>query len=221
MGDQDRHCGAVELGRAMITLKEAKQTVEDPVKFSSHCPLVQTKRECGEILFGLSYLPTAQRLSFSLVKVTGIKAEKSVEEPISPYVRILMFNQSGRLVKKKKTTVQMNTKDPVFNETLNFEVSPHQLDTSRFLVALCSRRPSLDMAGMEDIALQDSSDADNNAFYLESDRNGRRESQPKQKDACLGKIAIGKSVASGKEREHYRSVMETPRQVFSMWHTLR
>ena len=39
-----RHCGAVELGRAMITLKEAKQTVEDPVKFSSHCPLVQTKR---------------------------------------------------------------------------------------------------------------------------------------------------------------------------------
>ena len=46
-------------------------------------------------------------------------------------------------------------------------MSPHQLDTSRFLVALCSRRPSLDMAGMEDIALQDSSDADNNAFYLE------------------------------------------------------
>ena len=40
-------------------------------------------QECGEILFGLSYLPTAQRLSFSLVKVTGIKAEKSVEEPIS------------------------------------------------------------------------------------------------------------------------------------------
>ena len=34
----------MELGRAMITLKEAKQTVEDPVKFSSHCPLVQTKR---------------------------------------------------------------------------------------------------------------------------------------------------------------------------------
>ena len=30
--------------------------------------------------------------------------------PSGPYVRILMFNQSGRLVKKKKTTVQMNTK---------------------------------------------------------------------------------------------------------------
>ena len=43
-----------------------------------------------------------------------------------------MFSQSGRLVKKKKTTVKVNTKDPVFNETLNFEVIfEHCLDTSR------------------------------------------------------------------------------------------
>ena len=34
-----------------------------------------------------------------------------------------MFTQSGRLVKKKKTTVKVGTKDPVFNETLNFEVN--------------------------------------------------------------------------------------------------
>ena len=39
-----------------------------------------------------------------------------------------MFNQSGRLVKKKKTTVAPSSKDPVFNETLNFEVSSHQLE---------------------------------------------------------------------------------------------
>ena len=78
-----------------------------------------------------------------------------------------MFNQSGRLVKKKKTTIQFNTKDPVFNETLNFEVSAHQLDSSRFLITLCSRRPELDMMVMEDIALQDSSDQDNSAYYFE------------------------------------------------------
>ena len=182
--DQDRHCGAVEIGRAGITLKEAKQTVDDPVKFSSHCPLLHSKRDCGEILFGLSYLPTAQRLSFSLVKINNIKVEKNNEEPISmclririklnpfcnildPYLRILMFNQSGRLVKKKKTTIQLNTKDPVFNETLNFEVSPHQLDSCRFLISLCSRRPELDMMLMEEIALQDSSDQDNSAYYFE------------------------------------------------------
>ena len=44
-----------------------------------------------------------------------------------PYLRIMMFSQSGRLVKKKKTTVKVNTKEPVFNETLNFEVITKKL----------------------------------------------------------------------------------------------
>jgi hypothetical protein len=43
--------------------------------------------------------------------------------PSDPYLRIMMFSQSGRLIKKKKTTVKVGTKDPVFNETLNFEVN--------------------------------------------------------------------------------------------------
>ena len=106
-----------------------------------------------------------------------------------------MFNQSGRLVKKKKTTVQANTKDPVFNETLNFEVSAHQLDSCRFLIALCSRRPDLDMElGVGDDGGQvDSSDQD--GYYVENGHsNGvaRRDSGGRQRDVCLAKIAIGK-----------------------------
>ena len=80
-----------------------------------------------------------------------------------------MFNQSGRLIKKKKTTVQVNTKDPVYNETLNFELALHQLDTCRFLIALCSRRPALEMMMMEEMntsVQHDSSDQDN-AFYID------------------------------------------------------
>ena len=83
--DQDRHCGALEIGKTTITLKEAKQTIEDPVKFSSHSPLIQAKKDVGELLFGLSYLPTAQRLSFSLVKVNSIKIEKGSDEQLSEY----------------------------------------------------------------------------------------------------------------------------------------
>ena len=59
-----------------------------------------------------------------------LKESQSQSLLLDPYLRILMFNQSGRLVKKKKTTVAQSTKDPVFNETLNFEVSSHQLDRS-------------------------------------------------------------------------------------------
>ena len=40
----------------------------------------------------------------------SVSVNKPTLSPLGPYVRILMFNQSGRLVKKKKTTVQMNTK---------------------------------------------------------------------------------------------------------------
>jgi hypothetical protein len=100
-----------------------------------------------------------------------------------PYLRIMMFSQSGRLVKKKKTTVKVNTNDPVFNETLNFEVmvvfacclfvteyfsdqvAPGQLDNSRFLVTLWNRRQAMDMAVMEDMkdaVNNDSSDQEGN-----------------------------------------------------------
>ena len=91
--DQDRHCGSMEIGRANISLKEAKQVLEDPVKFSSVCPLTQTRREAGEILFGLSYLPTAQRLSFSIVKINSIKVDKkNGEETLSKLLSIITID---------------------------------------------------------------------------------------------------------------------------------
>jgi hypothetical protein len=215
--DQDRHCGAVEMGNTTITIKDAEQMVEDPVKFSTAQFIKQRKKDSGEILFGLSYLPTAQRLSFSLIKVTNIRVESGKqEEDLNPYLRIMMFSQSGRLVKKKKTTAKIATKDPVFNETLNFEVSPNQLEDSRFLITLCNRRQVVDITNMDGIN-QDNSDQEVTTL----ERYGRRESQGRQKDVCLGRIALGKTVGGEKERDHYRSVLATPRQVFSMWHTVR
>jgi len=217
--DQDRHCGPTELGSTSVSLKEAKQLVTDPDKFSSTQFINPPKKDCGDIQFGLSYLPTAQRLSFSIVKATHLKHDKddkNEDDTINPYVRILMFNASGRLVKKKKTTVKINTLDPVFNETLNFEVAPQQLDCSRFLVTVCSRRKELELdVGQEDRGEYQNYDDD------DYDRNsgGRREA--KVKDDCLGKVALGRSVRGEKEKEHYRNVIITPRKVFSVTHTLR
>merc|ERR1712013_691158 len=136
------------------------------------------------------------------------------EESLNPYLKIMMFTQSGRLVKKKKTTVKIATKDPVFNETINFEVSPGQLEDSRFLIILCNRRQVVDMVNMEEGMERTNQE-------LESERYGRRESQSRLKDVYLGRIALGKNVFDSKAREHYRSVCCTPRQVFSMWHTVR
>ena len=41
---------------------------------------------------------------------------------LDPYVKMLMFNPSGRLVKKKKSSIKFDTKDPEFEETINVEV---------------------------------------------------------------------------------------------------
>ena len=98
-------CISLEIGRTTISLKEAKQTVEDPVKFSSHCPLTQSKKDCGELLFGLSYLPTAQRLSFSLVKITSIKVDKNSDESISKFAQVLFTVGS----KKKRNNLKITT----------------------------------------------------------------------------------------------------------------
>jgi len=225
--DQDRYCGPVELGHTSISMKEAKQNIVEPEKFEATHILKQTKRLCGELLLGLSYLPTAQRLSFSLIKVNNIKLEKFTdEESINPYIRIMMFSQSGRLIKKKKTTVKVNTSEPVFNETLNFEVAPGHLDTSRFLVTLWNRRQVLDMKIMEetkDLVHHDSSDQEGGSpvgMMGGFDKSSRRGSQGRQKDVCMGRIALGNHVEGEKQREHYRAVCQTTRQVFSMWHSL-
>jgi len=222
--DQDRHCGPVEMGSTNITLKDAKQTLADPDKYSSTQFLNPPKKEFGDIQFGMSYLPTAQRLSFSIVKVNNLKYEKedkNEDDTTNPYVRILMFNASGRLVKKKKTTVKINTKDPVYNETLNFEVPPGHLEASRFLVMVCTRRKELELdLGHENSTDQMSPGNDEEDYTAYSNSNERRTEQ-RVKDACLGKVAIGRSVRGDKEKEHYRSVMATPRKVFTVSHTLR
>ena len=63
----------------------------------------------GEILFGLTYLPTAQRLSFSVIKATNLRYEevgvekteefrkfKSVSSPVT-----IQFIETTKIEKKK------------------------------------------------------------------------------------------------------------------------
>lgn len=223
--DQDRHSGATEIGSSGITLKEAKQLGVEPERNTFTQELTIPKREFGEMLFGMSYLPTAQRFSFSVIKATNLKVDRNNGDDSvpNPYVRIMMFNQSGRMIKKKKTTVQVNTKSPIFNETINFEVGQYgssQLEFSTFVLAVCDKRNQLE----EDIKLMtevsaDSSDQEGSVSSLPE--LPRRGSGGKTRDACIGKVAVGRVVRGGKEREHWQDVADTPRKVFSQWHTLK
>jgi hypothetical protein len=63
----------------------------------------------------------------------------------APYVRVIQLSPQGRVVKKKKTVAQHGTREPVFNETLNFELTAQQLDTATFLVLLSHKQSSIEL----------------------------------------------------------------------------
>ena len=216
--DQDRYCGAVEIGHCNITMKEAKQISSEPERFTATQLIEPANKPSADLLLGLSYLPTAQRLAFTLIKVTNIADDKMKgEQPINPYIRIMMFSKSGRLVNKKKTSAMANTLEPIFNETINIEVAPEQLQHTKFLISLWSRRKVA--KGTVEVDSSDQESTDNGFFSLESltDLCGPA---GKLRDVCLGRFTLGRTVQGETERDHYNSVCEYPRQGFSMWHSL-
>jgi len=220
-------------------------------------------------MFGLSYLPTAGRLSFSVVKAAGLKYQEVTEDldnfsekrdfhsiplkPLSlppvPYVRVLQLNQSGRVVKKKKTSIRKGSKDPAFNETLTFDVPQSQLETAAFWVLVSHKELSLDLASEMDStssavavtppreSVVSLSAAESGAYtdrsdYSSSSLFGRKRSSSagprnyrdqngRVGDACLGRVCVGAAVRGERERAHWTETMAAPRSQVTRWHALR
>lgn len=74
----------------------------------------------------LCYLPTAGRLTITIIKATNLKA-MDLNGKSDPYVKIELVNGEKR-VKKKKTSVIRNTLHPVFNESMSFDVPQEQIE---------------------------------------------------------------------------------------------
>ncbi|XP_066999822.2 synaptotagmin-5 [Anabrus simplex] len=186
--DQDRFGNPTELCHLDVALKDVKgltRGLESHLTYS----LQPSNREMGELLLGLSYLPTAQRLTVSVIRAARLKflsvAESATE--FNPFVRVIhLHGSTGRSVKRKKTAVRPGSDAPEFNETLTFDLTATQLESAVFLVLLCSRAAS-----------------------------------SKNRDRCLGKVALGQLVGVKRARDHWLSVMQSPRSVHSAWHILK
>ncbi|XP_068202557.1 uncharacterized protein [Palaemon carinicauda] len=74
----------------------------------------------GEIMFSLSYLPTAERLTVVVVKARSLQWNDE-KESADPFVKVYVL-QNGKKVMKKKTSVKKDTRSPVFNEAMIFSV---------------------------------------------------------------------------------------------------
>ncbi|XP_060793487.1 synaptotagmin-6 [Neoarius graeffei] len=82
--------------------------------------------DLGEIMFSLCYLPTAGRLTLTVIKCRNLKA-MDITGYSDPYVKVSLICDGKRL-KKKKTTIKKNTLNPTYNEAIIFDIPPENMD---------------------------------------------------------------------------------------------
>ncbi|XP_014665048.1 PREDICTED: synaptotagmin-6-like [Priapulus caudatus] len=92
----------------------------------------QEKVDLGELMFSLCYLPTAGRLTVTIIKARNLKA-MDITGSSDPYVKVVLVCQ-GKRIKKKKTTVKKSTLNPVYNEALVFDIPAENIDECGVLV---------------------------------------------------------------------------------------
>lgn len=82
--------------------------------------------DLGEIMFSLCYLPTAGRLTLTVIKCRNLKA-MDITGYSDPYVKVSLICDGKRL-KKKKTSIKKNTLNPTYNEAIIFDIPPDSMD---------------------------------------------------------------------------------------------
>lgn len=206
--DHDRYANDTELCRLQVTLKEVRSVVQSPEIHMFNFGMSPSNVDFGKILLGVSYLPTAQRLTINVMRARDIKLMPAVPNlhEFHPYVRILMIHgRTGQRLKKKKTKHVASSLQPEFNETLTFDVSYNQLDIMQFLVVLCSKATPIEMSTIEH----------------PSDSEDSVSSVHRSRDTHIGKVALGKGVRGSTERLHWFSVLQNPRKLVTVWHVLK
>ncbi|XP_042898100.1 synaptotagmin-12 [Parasteatoda tepidariorum] len=109
----------VALGQAEVNLL----SINLNELYQAWLPLIDNQRKpigYGELLFSLSYLPTAERLTVVLVKARNL-VWTDEKDSADPFVKIYLL-QKGKKISKKKTSVKRGDRNPVFNEAMIFSV---------------------------------------------------------------------------------------------------
>ncbi|KAK3576052.1 hypothetical protein CHS0354_036331 [Potamilus streckersoni] len=97
--------------------------------------------EYGDILFSLSYLPTAERLTIVIVKARNLKWTES-KDAGDPFVKVYLM-QNAKNVSKKKTTVKRGERNPIFNEAMIFSVPATALPTVQLRITVAELLPDI------------------------------------------------------------------------------
>ncbi|XP_053474552.1 synaptotagmin-C [Ictalurus furcatus] len=92
------------------------------------------KADLGELNFSLCYLPTAGRLTATIIKATNLKA-MDLTGFSDPYVKASLVCD-GRRLKKRKTSIKKNTLNPTYNEALVFDIPNENIESVSLIIAV-------------------------------------------------------------------------------------
>ncbi|XP_042563684.1 LOW QUALITY PROTEIN: synaptotagmin-C [Clupea harengus] len=92
------------------------------------------KADLGELNFSLCYLPTAGRLTATIIKATNLKA-MDLTGFSDPYVKASLICD-GRRLKKRKTSIKKNTLNPTYNEALVFDIPNENIENVNVIIAV-------------------------------------------------------------------------------------
>ncbi|KAJ7411636.1 hypothetical protein WISP_101838 [Willisornis vidua] len=122
-------CGSGSHLPVWVTILPLRKEVSVP--HTQHC---EESVDLGEIMFSLCYLPTAGRLTLTVIKCRNLKA-MDITGYSDPYVKVSLLCD-GRRLKKKKTTIKKNTLNPTYNEAIIFDIPPENMDQVSLLISV-------------------------------------------------------------------------------------
>ncbi|GBM17122.1 Synaptotagmin-1 [Araneus ventricosus] len=195
--DQDRLVNDTILGETNFLLKDVATFLsQEPSKeLDISLKLEDSKINNGQLLLGLCYLPTAERMTVAVLKANNLKKVNEVHDGVDFYVQAMAI-YGGKIFEKRKTSRRSSSQFPVFNEMLMFDVPFSKLDHVVLLLAVFSTVP------------QTSSNSQEVQLKVPS------------KDTCIGKVVIG-STSRKHSLNHWNAMRNSPRRQVIQWHELR
>ncbi|XP_037538801.1 synaptotagmin-1b [Nematolebias whitei] len=121
--------GTVKIPMSSVDFSQSLQEWRDLQKAEK-----EESERLGDICLSLRYVPTAGKLTVVVLEAKNLK-KMDVGGLSDPYVKIHLM-QSGKRLKKKKTTIKKNTLNPYYNESFSFEVPCEQIEKVQIAVTV-------------------------------------------------------------------------------------
>ncbi|OWF41256.1 Synaptotagmin-3 [Mizuhopecten yessoensis] len=132
--DFDRFTRHILLGEVTVIIRKLELPDATEVTYTEKMEQ-PAEEDLGEICLGMNYLPTAEKLYLTVVRVHGLKAMNRTTNTTDAYVKVVLMHE-GRQLKKVKTVIKISDLNPDFDETFAFDVPSQELNNVYFCAAV-------------------------------------------------------------------------------------